>query len=178
MKREEIIELFPDATDEQISKLLNKHHGELNAARKADTEAAEKAAKSDEQAQTIASLQAQIEKLTADYSASRKANNTAKAVASLMKAGMDEAFATALAAGVVTDDAKASEANVANLATAFTAMETARQTALAQQGLKEMPKPQNPGAGKTLTADVDYAKKLAEGRAAHSTSGTLDSFKQ
>lgn len=177
MKREEILELFPDATDEQISKLLNKHHGEMNAAKKADTEATEKAAKADEQAQTIATLQAQIEKLTADYSASRKANNTAKAVAALMKAGMDEAFATALAAGVVTDDAKASETNVANLATAFTAMETARQNALAQQGLKDMPLPQNPGTGASTHADVEYAKKLAEGKAFHSTSGTLDEFK-
>lgn len=176
MKREEILELFPDATDEQISKLLNKHHGEMNAARRADTEAAEKAAKSDEQAQTILDLQKQIEKLTADNAAVRKTNNTAKAVAALMKAGMDEAFATALAAGVVTDDAKASEANVANLATAYTAMESARQAALAQQGLKDMPLPQHPGAGASTTTDVDYAKKLAEGRALHSTSGTLDAF--
>lgn len=176
MKREEILELFPEATDEQISKLLNKHHGEMNAMRKTDAEATEKAAKSDEQAALIENLQKQIEKMTADNAAMRKTNNTAKAVAALMKAGMDEGFATALAAGVVTDDAKASEANVANLATAFAAMETARQNALAQQGLKDMPKPQNNGMNGTF-ADVEYAKKLAQGHAIHSTSGTLDAFK-
>lgn len=176
MKREEILELFPDATDEQISKLLNRHHAEISAKQKTDTEAAEKAARTDELAQTVTTLQAQLEKVTADLSNARRESNLANAVAALTKAGMDENFARTIVASSVSDDAKASTANVNAILTAFTAMEQARANALAEQGLRDMPKPQS-GGGNAPDASVEYAKKLAEGKAVHSTSGTLDAFK-
>lgn len=175
MKREEILELFPDATDEQISKLLNKHHAEISAKQRADSEAAEKAAKSDELAQTVTTLQAQLEKVTADLGNARRESNLANAVAALTKAGMDETFARAVAAGAVSDDAKASTTNVTALVNAYTAMEQARANTLAEQGLRNMPQPQQ-NSGTAPDASVEYAKKLAEGKAIHSTSGTLEAF--
>lgn len=176
MTRDEILKLFPDATDEAISKLLNAHHNEINAARKQDADAAEKAAKSDAQAAEIVALQKQIEKLTADNAAARKANNVASALAALTKAGMDEALAKTIIDSAVTDDAKASTARIDALVTAYSAAEQARANALAQQGLKDMPKPM--GGGDKPDTSVEFAKRLAETKAIHSTSGTLDAFKQ
>lgn len=176
MTRDEVLKLFPDATDEQISKLLNQHHAEMNAAKKADTEAAEKAARSDALSQTVTDLQSQLEKVTADLTAARREGNLTRAVAELVKAGMDEAFARTIAANAVSDDSKASQANVDALTKAFTAMEQARASALAEQGLRDMPKPQS--GGTMPDTSVEYAKKLAEGRANYTTSGTLDAFKK
>ena len=57
MTRAEVIKLFPDATEEQISGILNAHHKEMDAEREKNKDAKDNAAK-------VAELQAQIEELS------------------------------------------------------------------------------------------------------------------
>ena len=57
MTRAEIIKLFPDATEEQISGILNAHHKEMDAEREKTKDAKDSVAK-------VAELQAQIEELS------------------------------------------------------------------------------------------------------------------
>ena len=56
MTRQDVIRLFPDATDEQISGILNAHHKEMDAEKEKTKDAKDSVAK-------VAELQAQIEEL-------------------------------------------------------------------------------------------------------------------
>ena len=56
MTRADVIKLFPDATDEQITAVLNAHHKEIDAEK-------EKAKELKDNASKVAELQAQIEEL-------------------------------------------------------------------------------------------------------------------
>ena len=179
MTREEIKALFPDATDEQISSMLNLHHKEMDARKRDNSDAAEKTAKIDEQAATIDELRKQVESLTASYSAAKKASNTTAAIAKLVKAGMDEELAKSIAGTTVTDDEKATGTAIDTIVSAYAAQEKTRQDALAAAQLRGMPKPQAGGTGEKSGASsaAEYGKRLGEKVANRKNSGTLEEFR-
>lgn len=179
MTRDEIKSLFPDATDEAISKMLNLHHSEMDARKRDNTDAAEKTAKIDEQAALIEALNKQVESLTAKYSAAQKASNTTAAIAKLVKAGMNEDLAKSIAGTTVTDDEKATNGAIDAIVAAYAAQEKTRQDALAAQQLHGMPKPQQSGTeGNSGTSSAaEYGKRLGEKVASRKNIGTLDDFK-
>lgn len=170
--------------DSVVSALLNLFHGELNAAKKASTDAAEKAAKAeakaanaDAQAAANTELQSKVEKLEAALAAANKRSNTANAVAKLVQAGMNETLASSIAATSVSEDEKASTAAIDAIITAYSAQEQAKAAETAKAGMLNMQFPA-PNGENTNSGAVDLAKRLASQRADRKNSGTLDEFRQ
>ena len=172
-----------DAVEAAVSGLLNLFHGELNAAKKASADAAEKAAKAEEKAATAdtaaaenAALIAKVEKLSADLAAANKRTNTANAIAKLRAAGMAETLANSIAATSVSDDETATGKAIDAIVTAFTAQETARQAEAAKSGMLGMKFPSPDGnGGAASTPEVELARKLGRERSvAHSGNGLAD----
>lgn len=84
MTRQDVIKLFPDATEEQITNLLNAHHKDVDAekekAKASSKDSADKVAELQAQLEAlqnkdtpeIEKIQKQLEKMTADYDKAQK----------------------------------------------------------------------------------------------------------
>lgn len=179
-------EATPEAIEAAVSAALNLFHKEMNAVKKSEAAAADKAAKAEEKAATasaleqeVAALKSQIDQLTAQNKEANIRSNKATAISRLREAGMDENLAATLAQTSVSEDEKVSAAAVDAIIAAYSAQEQARAAEAAKNGMLGMPFP-SPDGGQPKTDEnkaVDYAKKLAESRAMRSSNGTLDGFK-
>ncbi len=182
MKRDDVKAIFPDATDEDIDKLLGKHHAELSPIRNQLKEATENLtssqsslealkAQNEEYAKQISDAQAKIEAgMTAEElleqqreqaEAMRKEYlikfNGLDAREMFVNAGIDSESIDALVAQVTDEDADKTRASaqliVDTLAKQAKAIEDATKDAI----LKSNPKPQGNEGGAVTTWD-DFAK--------------------
>lgn len=170
MTRQELKELMPDITDEQISAILAKHHEEVNAKAKAAEDKfsayKDKADKYDKEQADKLSEQEKYQKLM-EEAAQIKAENTrllnrTKVQEKFVRAGIREECYSPLLDSIVTDDEGKSLAFAENLIASFSANAAAAAEA-AKQAAMQTPAP-NPGAiGNTASAQEQYNKAVQNG---------------
>ena len=170
MTRQELKDLMPDITDEQISAVLAKHHEEINAKAKAAEDKfsayKDKADKYDKEQADKLSEQEKYQKLM-EEAAQIKAENTrllnrTKVQEKFVKAGIKEECYSPLLDSIVTDDEGKSLAFADILISSFSANAAAAAEA-AKQAAMQTPAP-NPGAiGNAASAQEQYNKAVQNG---------------
>ncbi len=191
MKREDVLGIFPNATDEEIDSILNRVGGELNPLKRklADAEKDRDAARADQgtalakaagleqqlaeateklQAgmtaeELLASQQAEAERLQREYAL--KANEL-EAKALFVEAGFFEAAEIdALVEKVTTEDADATKAFAESLIGTVRKQREAVEKATRDELLKGNPNPQGGSGGATMTRKefmkLPYKEQLA-----------------
>ena len=182
MKRDDIRAIFPEATDEDIDKLLGKHHAELNPLKSQLKDASESLATSQASLDELKALNEDYERRLGDAQAKIEAGMTAEellaakeaaaaqreleftlksngldAKSIFVAAGIDAESVDALVAQVTVEDAEATRARaqliVDTLAKQAKAVEDATKDAI----LKANPKPAGGQGGAVATWD-DFAK--------------------
>lgn len=194
MTREDIKKQFPDATEEQITAILNINGTDIEAEKKknvdpkvlkqlqADSEAYKKL---QEAGLTDAEkLQKALDDATASKAEFAKKSNRLDVEKILVGAGLTEEDYKDLIDGLVSEDAEASKALATNLASMLT-----KQKEAAVQKTKEelMDGTQTPGSGgngggeddKEKTPDIKFAEMAASSKAEADKSATegLNRFK-
>lgn len=170
MTRQELKDLMPDITDEQISAILAKHHEEISAKTKAAEDKfsayKDKADKYDKEQADKLSEQEKYQKLM-EEAAQIKAENTrllnrTKVQEKFVKAGIKEECYSPLLDSIVTDDEGKSLAFAESLIASFSANAAAAAEA-AKQAAMQTPAP-NPGAiGNAASAQEQYNKVAQNG---------------
>lgn len=170
MTRQELKDLMPDITDEQISAVLAKHHEEISARAKAAEDKfsayKDKADKYDKEQADKLSEQEKYRKLM-EEAAQIKAENTrllnrTKVQEKFVKAGISEECYSPLLDSIVSDDEGKSLAFADSLISSFSANAAAAAEA-AKQAAMQTPAP-NPGAiGNTAGAQEQYNKAVQNG---------------
>lgn len=170
MTRQELKDLMPDITDEQISAILAKHHEEINARAKAAEDKfstyKDKADKYDKEQADKLSEQEKYQKLM-EEAAQIKAENTrllnrTKVQERFVKAGIKEECYSPLLDSIVSDNEGKSLAFSDSLINSFSANAAAAAEA-AKQAAMQTPAP-NPGAiGNTASAQEQYNKVAQNG---------------
>ena len=182
MKRDDVRAIFPEATDEDIDKLLGKHHAELNPLKSQLKDASESLATSQASLEALKALNEDYEKQLGDAQAKIEAGMTAEellaakeaaaaqreleftlksngldAKAIFVAAGIDAESVDALVEQVTVEDAESTKARaqliVDTLAKQAKAVEDATKDAI----LKSNPKPEGGQGGAVATWD-DFAK--------------------
>ena len=182
MKRDDVRAIFPEATDEDIDKLLGKHHAELNPLKSQLKDASESLATSQASLDALKALNEDYEKQLGDAQAKIEAGMTAEellaakeaaaaqreleftlksngldAKAIFVAAGIDAESVDALVEQVTVEDAESTKARaqliVDTLAKQAKAVEDATKDAI----LKANPKPDG-GQGGAVTTWDDFAK--------------------
>jgi hypothetical protein len=151
MTREEIKQQFPEATEEQVSAILNAHHAELKPFK-------EKAELYDAAEQEKLSAEEKLNKLLAEAESAKAENfrmlNRTKAMAKFAAAGISEEHYSSLLDGIVSDDEEKTLAFADNIIKAINgASENAK--AAAKQELMAVPPP----AGKAAEGTADDLRK-------------------
>lgn len=170
MTRQELKDLMPDITDEQISAILAKHHEEISAKTKAAEDKfsayKDKADKYDKEQADKLSEQEKYQKLM-EEAAQIKAENTrllnrTKVQEKFVKAGIKEECYSPLLDSIVSDDEGKSLAFADSLISSFSANAAAAAEA-AKQAAMQTPAP-NPGAiGNAASAQEQYNKVAQNG---------------
>lgn len=170
MTRQELKDLMPDITDEQISAILAKYHEEINARAKAAEDKfstyKDKADKYDKEQADKLSEQEKYQKLM-EEAAQIKAENTrllnrTKVQERFVKAGIKEECYSPLLDSIVSDNEGKSLAFADSLINSFSANAAAAAEA-AKQAAMQTPAP-NPGAiGNTASAQEQYNKVAQNG---------------
>lgn len=170
MTRQELKDLMPDITDEQISAILAKHHEEINVKTKAAEDKfsayKDKADKYDKEQADKLSEQEKYQKLM-EEAAQIKAENTrllnrTKVQEKFVKAGIREECYSPLLDSIVTDDEGKSLAFAESLIASF-AENAAAAAEAAKQAAMQTPAP-NPGAiGNAASAQEQYNKAVQNG---------------
>ena len=181
MSRDDVKAIFPEATDEQISAILNSHHNDV----KAESAAAAKTAA--EQAQTAYNtalenlknaqkqaddskaekndVETRLQQLQQNFDAMRAENaklqNRAAAISAFTDAGIASEQFSPLLDGIVTEDAEKTSALATNIITALTAVRDSAKSAAKQELIQGTPAPA-PGAV-PATPDVAYQNALKGG---------------
>ena len=161
MTRQELKDLMPDITDEQISAILAKHHEEINAKTKAAEDKfsayKDKADKSEqEKYQKLMEEAAQIK------AENTRLLNRTKVQEKFVKAGIKEECYSPLLDSIVSDDEGKSLAFADSLISSFSANAAAAAEA-AKQAAMQTPAP-NPGAiGNAASAQEQYNKAVQNG---------------
>lgn len=147
MTRQEIKDIMPDISDEQISAILAKHHEEVNAKAKATEEKygayKEKAQLYDSEQAAKLSEQEKLQKLL-DEAAAAKAENTrllnrTKIAAKFVEAGIKEDSYSSLLDGIVSEDEEKSMQFADNIIKAFSANAAAAAEAARQAAMQTAP---------------------------------------
>lgn len=184
MTREDIKKIMPDATDEQITNLLNTHNTEKEAVKKSAGKNVSDETLEDLKKKAKAYDDAQREKLSAEekYEALIQEAEEAKAEAArfrartkaeaeFIKAGLDEKEYSSLLDDVVTDDDEKTLAKV-NRITALIKSKTNNAIKNTTDNLmKDSMKLQSNGGGKEGEKETDSANALAKEAASAATSG-------
>lgn len=172
MTRQEIKDIMPDISDEQISALLAKHHEEVSAKTKATEEKfsvfKEKAQAYDNEQAAKLSEQEKLQKLL-DEAAAAKAENTrllnrTKIAAKFVEAGIKEENYSSLLDGIVSEDEEKSMQFADNIIKAFSANAAIAADAARQAAMQTAP----PTGGSehsapTLNAQEQYNKAIQGG---------------
>nr|DAI40824.1 MAG TPA: minor structural protein [Caudoviricetes sp.]DAJ55855.1 MAG TPA: minor structural protein [Caudoviricetes sp.] len=183
MTREELKEIMPDITDEQITAFLNKHHEELNAsadeklknakAALADATKARKTAEKElkELKESHLSDDEKLQKALEEAEASKadyaKKLNRLEVEKLFVDAGITSEYYEPIIDSVVTDDAEASKKLAGSFVDVMKSQKEATEKALREE-LSIAPKPHAAGGkdddgGKpALTAAEQVAQKLAQ----------------
>lgn len=185
MTREELKEIMPDITDEQITAFLNKHHEELNAsadeklknakAALADATKARKTAEKElkELKESHLSDDEKLQKALEEAEASKadyaKKLNRLEVEKMFVDAGITSEYYEPIIDSVVTDDAEASKKLAGSFVDVMKSQKEATEKALREE-LSIAPKPHPAGGdeggddgGKpALTAAEQVAQKLAQ----------------
>lgn len=166
MTREDIKRIFPDATDEAVTAMLNAHH---NDTPKADELKAlrEKAAAYDKHQQDQLTLEEkarlaleEAEKLKAQ---NLRALNRTKALNEFVKGGLTAEEAEKFVDSIVTEDEAGTIQNVQLICGVFKAKSDALVKAAKEEVVKSTPHPDDKGNGSSggETVGETIAKKLA-----------------
>lgn len=184
MTREDIKKLFPDATDEQITTLLNQHQGELATERG-------KANKYKADADKVSELQAKISEMEganlSDLEKANKATETANTkIAELEKQIARMTMKNSLAEqGIIGEDAdklleslNSGTFDASILGQIIKARETAAVSAFEKQKMSQTPSGAGAsGAGnQEKPADVKVAEMLTFGSAGESAKAARDYY--
>ncbi len=165
MTRDEIKKLFPEATEEQVSALLNSHHADIDKLRETNKSLKEKADKFDEAEREKLSKEEKLNKLIEEAnkakSESQRLLNRTKAAAKLSATGLTEEEYSAVLDGFVSDN----EEQTIGFAEALTKLIGAsreKAAAAAKQELLQTPAPvtgTTPPAAPDLTEQFSAAAK-------------------
>lgn len=185
MTREELKEIMPDITDEQITAFLNKHHEELNAsadeklknakAALADATKARKTAEKElkglkeSHLSDDEKLQKALEEAEASKADYAKKLNRLEVEKMFVDAGIASEYYEPIIESVVTDDAEASKKLAGSFVDVMKSQKEATEKALREE-LSIAPKPHAAGGNEggdddvkpTLTAAEQVAQKLAQ----------------
>jgi hypothetical protein len=165
MKREEVIALFPDATEEQIDKIMDMNGKDINSTKaKLSTDKAElerlKAIEEEYQKNKDASLTAEekYQKLLKDMEAKSRQSaidlNKMKAENILVSAGYKVDEIGDLFDGIVTEDSEATVKRATSLATLLKSKSDAAAKAKEAELLQQMtPPPAGGGGNETVTKE-------------------------
>lgn len=181
MTREDIKKIFPDATDEAITAMLNAHHSDVPKPKVTDEELMalrQKATAYDDAQREKMTLEEQAKQALADAEKLRAENlralNRTKALNEFVKGGITAEEAEQFVDSIISDDEAATLTSVQAICTVFKAKSDALVTAAKEELLKSTPKPEDSGSGSQPEekAGVAIAKKLATGN-----KGSLDGLK-
>ena len=182
MKRDDVRAVFPDATEEDIDKLLGKHHAELNPLKSQLRDASDSLASSQASLEALQALNADYERQLGDAKAKIEAGMTAEellaakeeaaaqreleytlksngldAKAIFVAAGIDAEDIDALVAQVTVEDPEATKSRAQLIVDTLSKQAKAVEAATKDAVLKANPKPQG-GTGGTVTTWDDFAK--------------------
>ncbi len=161
MTREEIRKLFPDASDEQISALLNSHHSEIAALKDEKKALKEKADKFDEAEREKLSQEEKLKALIEEANKAKAENqrllNRTKAAAKLTAAGLTEEEYSAVLDGFVTDD----EERTLGFAEALTKLIGASREKAAAAAKQELLQTPAPAAGTAQPSAPDLSEQFS-----------------
>lgn len=183
MTRDEIKEMMPDITDEQITAFLNKHHEELNASADEKLKAAKTALAEVTKAKKAAEKElkdlkdshmsedeklqralAEAESSKAEYA---KKLNRLDVEKMFVEAGIASEFYESVMDSIVSDDAEASKKTAESFVKVMRSQKEATEKAVREQ-LSIAPKPHTAGeneqddtTGKNLTEAQKMAQQLA-----------------
>lgn len=167
MTREDLKKLFPDATDDQITKMLNMHNSEINIERNKATLLKDKADQTDDLQKQIAALQQQLDDVKgSDSTELQKAlDKIAKlekqqAIAAQKKSAMEKFKVTSEQVDKIIKEDGTLDYDA--LAQVISEKETAAATAKEQEIAQ---KAGNPGGGNSSGGDSDTrsnAEKLVD----------------
>lgn len=176
MTREDVKGIFPNATDEEITAFLNKHNGEVTAAKSSGVKADElatlrdKAKKYDDYEAEKLTAEQKLKKLTEEAEAAKVTNlkmlNKTKAVAEFVNCGLAEDDYKGFIDSIVSDNEEATVNSAKSIAAMLTSQKKAVEDKLKEEGMKNAPKPQGAGGGTDLTAAEKLAENLAASKAA------------
>ena len=184
MTREQIKEQFPDATDEQITAILNINGTDITAAKKNNIDPKE--------LKRLQGIEVEYKKLQdADLTDAEKIQKALKDAAEVNKldaekilvaAGLTEEDYKDLIDGIVSDDAEATKTMATNFANLIksqkdSAIKKTREELM--DGTNTRGGGSGGDAGEGKTPDIEFAEKAAESRAAadKSASEGLSRFK-
>ena len=180
MKREDIRKIFPDATEEQITQILNQSGAELETVKTqvttlqqqvAQAEEAHKAAlaaQSESYNQQISALNEKVKTGMSEEELARQAkeeaekarleyqhkSNTLDAASIFVAAGLDEKQYSALLPQVVVDDVEATKTNANAIVKLLADQKAAVETATKDAVLKGNPTLSGAGGDGTITKEV------------------------
>lgn len=174
MTREDIKKIFPDATDEAITAMLNAHHSSMPKPKATDEELTalrEKAAAYDKAQQEQMTIEEQAKQALAEAEKLRVENlrilNRTKALNEFVKGGLTAEEAETFVDSVVTEDEATTITNVQAICKVFKDKSEALVKSTKEELLKTTPKPDDKGSGSPgASADVALAQKLAQGTGA------------
>lgn len=164
MTRDQVKAIFPNAADEAISAFLNLHNSEKQGAVKnaqtLNDETLSKAQETESLKGTVETLQATVDQLTAQNKAAKTQANALSAQNGLVRAGMSEELAKMIAGKIATDSEEETINAINELVNAYSAQETARKQAEAQERADRMLTP-NLGGTKVDPA-IAIAQRLGQ----------------
>lgn len=176
MTRDDVKGIFPNATEEEITAFLNKHNGEVTAAKsngvKADelAELKEKAKKYDDYEAEKLSAEEKLKQLTEEAEKAKITNlkmlNKTKAVAELVNCGLSEDDYKGFIDSIVSENEETTVNSAKSIAAMLSSQKKAVEDKLKEDNLKNTPKPNGGNKNETLTSAEKIAESLAAGRAA------------
>lgn len=179
MKREDVKAIFPNATDEEITKILNAHNNELAVEKAATKKAigerdglqaqideASEAGKSD-----LEKLQGQIDALTKQFNAVSAENTTLKRTTALANIGIVGEDATKLLATLNGDNT-----DFAVLGEILANREKAAVAKAQNEWLEQTPGAGHSGSGNEEGADVANAKSISFGASNTDAANVLNMY--
>ncbi|MGN0620550.1 MAG: DUF4355 domain-containing protein [Porcipelethomonas sp.] len=171
MTREQVKALFADATDEQISSILNINSADIGKAKKnvSDEELRvlrDKAKKYDDFETSKLSAEEKIKKNLEDSerlkNESAKMLNRANAVSILSAAGVKAEELGGVLDGLVSEDAEKTRSMAEGLAAAFRSRDSAAEARVKDEQMKNMPVPPSGAEGSSRYNFAENIEKAKE----------------
>lgn len=169
MTREDVKKIFPNATEEEITAILNAHHNSIPKPSVNDDELTElrnKAKKYDEYEADKLSSEEKVKKALEEAEQLKSANlkmlNRTKGLEELVKGGFTADEAEKFIDSLVTDNEESTLSNVKNIVDVYKIKSEALVKTAKENFMKNTPKPDNEGEGGNPTPDKTEAEKIAE----------------